>query len=194
MDDPNGLTPLQRAVAIYSQDVFGEKAEIYTYGREGFLERSMIMKTPDCPVNGSMTSSSIGLSSHSQPSFGKAVNIEIVGACSSSSVDYGNIISSCVFECLINNQQITYGAYFANLVDQYYPNLKMKHVAFVAPFYWDNILTHKSLGGLDVYWLYALPIADGELDFLRRNGIDRLERELQSQEADVLDLNRLPIF
>ena len=194
MNDPNGLTPLQRAVAIYSQDVFGEKAEIYTYAREDFPERSMIMKTPDCPLDGSTTSSSIGLSSHSQPNFGKSVNIEIVGACSSSNVDYGNIMSSCVFECLMNKRQITYGAYFDNVIDQYRPNSNMKHITFVAPFYWDNILTHKSLGGIDIYWLYALPIADSERDFLRRNGIDRLERELQNQDADIMDLDRLPIF
>ena len=189
---PRELSPLQRAVALHSQDILGEQAEIYTYGSEdGELELPVIV-APDNPTIGLSTYATIGLSDHPQPNYGSKLHLELIGVCETSEISFADVLASCVFECLKNDRTINYGVVFWDIVRQYDLSDTMAHVTFVAPFLWDQF-TKVRLLDEDVLWLMALPISESETAFLKTHGIDALEEQLQAAQADIADIRRQPV-
>jgi hypothetical protein len=181
------LSPLQREVALYSQDLLGEEAGILTYGDDDGKLQLPVLVANDVPNPGVKTFATIGLSDHPQPNYGASLRLELIGA--SALPDFGNVISSCVFECLKNDQPINYGVIFYDILKQYDLSRTMRYVTFVAPFAWEGF-TRAHLLEQELHWLMVLPISESEMAHLKTNGIDALEERLQSARVDITDLNR----
>jgi len=192
MKQSRELSPLQRAVALHSQEVLGEQAEIYTYASDDGLLELPVLVAPDNPAFGASTFATIGLSDHPQPNYGSMVRLELIGSCDTPVPEFGQMLSSCVFECLKNERPINYGVVFENLLDRYGVSDTMKHVTFVAPFLWDG-LTKARLLEHDVLWLLALPISDEERAYIKAHGIDALEKRLEAADVDITDITRASV-
>jgi hypothetical protein len=189
MAQPRELSVLQRAIALHAQNVMGERAEIYTYGSEdGKLELPVIV-APDNPTFGVSTYATIGLADHPQPNYGSNVQLELIGACQTDVTEFGEVLSSCVFECLKHERPINYGVVFENIVGQYSLSETMQHVTFVAPSLWEDFTKVRFLQ-LDVLWLMAIPVSASEVGYLRAHGIDALETRLEVAAVDITDINR----
>lgn len=68
----------------------------------------------------------------------------------------------------------------------------MKHILFITPFLWD--IDDLLFEDRTVIWLMAVPISNEELDYLRRNGSDKLEQLFEEQQIDFYDLNRQDVI
>jgi antitoxin YqcF len=186
---PRPLSPLQREVALYSQGLLGEEAGILTYGDDDGKLQLPVLVANDVPNPGVTTYATIGLSDHPQPNYGSSLRLELIGACDAGFPDFGNVISSCVFECLKNDRPINYGVVFYDIVKQYRLSRTMDHVTFVAPSAWEGF-TRTQLLKQELHWLMVVPISESEMAHLKTNGIDALEERLQSAQVDITDLNR----
>jgi len=71
----------------------------------------------------------------------------------------------------------------------YLLDAEVKHLLFVAPSQWEG-MTAVALGNITVHPLLAVPITEGELTYVRKNGADALETLWEDSGCDVLDLRR----
>ncbi|MBW4422651.1 MAG: suppressor of fused domain protein [Myxacorys californica WJT36-NPBG1] len=72
----------------------------------------------------------------------------------------------------------------------YEPGLRVKHVVFVPPFQWEQGMTHVTLADRTIYLLLAVPITDGELQLVQKQGVDELQDRWEQLSTDVLDWSR----
>ena len=86
--------------------------------------------------------------------------------------------------------EVAPGVTFARIVEMYAPDLRVKHILFVAPFQWDRGLTRAELGDRTIYPLLAVPITEGELGLVKAHGSLELERGWERSSTDVLDWSR----
>jgi len=186
---PRELSPLQQEVALYSQDLLGSEAEIYTFEAVDGSRELPILIVPDCPSPGLSTYSTIGYSDHPQPNYGSSLNLELIGACDTPITDFANVMTSCVIESLNNDRPINYGVVFWDIVSQYGISATLQHVTFVAPYFWEGFSKARLLDR-DVHWLMVLPIAQSEMVYLKTHGVDALEKKLEESDLDFTDINR----
>jgi antitoxin YqcF len=115
---------------------------------------------------------------------------ELVGACASRYQRFGNIISSCAFN-IMKDQEFAYpGRIFGRVVAMYYRSLQMRHVMFTQPFPWDEELGTAELPGKTVAFLLAVPISDAELQYARSFGAGALGDAFEREQIDIFDLER----
>lgn len=72
----------------------------------------------------------------------------------------------------------------------YHPNKEMKHVLFTEPYLWEDKLRGFTAGGEAVRFVLAVPIAQNELEYKAKFGLDALETLLEERETDIFDLGR----
>ena len=69
----------------------------------------------------------------------------------------------------------------------------MEHLLFIPPFLWEERLRSISLGQYEVGWLLAVPISEKEMQFAENQGLPALEQILESNNVDILDLERTSV-
>lgn len=180
----------ERSVARAIAKRFGTEVAAARYHDDDEKVSLVVVRGRDCPVEGVTSYGTSGLHRVLTPSAnGEMLQCELVAACASVTPEIDNCVSSCVIEVLKNGGVISYGTYIENLVQQYAISETMAHVTFVSPFLWDdmNVL---EVEGSKIYILMMVPISDAELDYLRENGIDALERMFTEHDIDIFDINR----
>ena len=185
-------TQLEKSVARLINDEFPQKKNMNRYGSEYGEMDIYIAEIVDNPWENLTSYSTIGLSKYIHHSGDLPVQIEIIGACLSGTENFGNLISSCAFHSMENNYNITYGSCIQGLIDDYYISSCLSHITFVAPVFWET-LAKKTVDGIDVLWLMALPISSSEAEYLSKYGIDALEKKLIETNADLTDFERASI-
>lgn len=169
------------------------RCEVRTHQFAGRSEEALILRAPDCPVEGITSYSSVGLSSVPQRVGDRAVPVELIGACASDVPTFGDVIASCVVTRTVTGANFVYGTLIEELRTLRSISTTLRHVTLVAPFLWDSFgggIAKDRVGKSDVYWLMVLPISDAERDFLRNSGIEALEELFEEAEIDVFDINR----
>jgi hypothetical protein len=101
-----------------------------------------------------------------------------------------NIAATIAFFIMKDGWKVAPNVTFADLVSMYAPDLKVKHVLFVPPFQWDEGMSRVALGDRTIYPLLAVPITDGELEFVKNCGADALTGLWERRHTDVLDWYR----
>ena len=76
------------------------------------------------------------------------------------------------------------------MVSMYAPELEAKHILFVPPFQWAEGMSRVTLGDHTIYPLLAVPITEGELQFVKDCGVDALTSLWERRHTDVLDWSR----
>jgi hypothetical protein len=82
------------------------------------------------------------------------------------------------------------GSIFPNVIENYDPSLKVKHVLFLSPFCWEGKLSSFFYRERKEIFLQAVPITQAELDFAIEHGTDILEEKLLSQAKSIFSLGR----
>jgi len=103
-----------------------------------------------------------------------------------------NIISTAGFFILKDGWRVAPDVVFEDIVTMYLPDAPMKHLLFVPPYQWEGrTMTAVNLGALTVHPLLAVPISDGELQYVNERGAKALRDLWERTGVDVLDLERV---
>jgi antitoxin YqcF len=153
---------------------------------------SILHSVSDSPCQAVTSYGTVGLSDYSLLDRGTEYpgRCELVGACASTYQRFGNIISSCAFN-IMKDQEFAYpGRIFGRVVAMYHRSLQMRHVMFTQPFLWDEELGTAELPGKTVAFLLAVPISDAELQYARSFGAGALGDVFEREQIDIFDLER----
>ena len=113
--------------------------------------------------------------------------------CDSEFEEFPNILASCAFNIIKDKYSCSPGTVYPNMIDEYYDGLEMRHIYFIAPYYWEE-LDGFELDENYVTWLLAIPISDNELAYLEQYGDDAFESLLEEKEAEIFDLYRRSVI
>ncbi|MFD0897277.1 suppressor of fused domain protein [Loigolactobacillus binensis] len=143
------------------------------------------------PDEGLTSYSTIGLSNYSigLKTNDKKLRVELIGTSGTNFEYFGNIMSTCAFNIIVDHQSCHPGMVYTNIIDQYYSGTDMKHIFFVSPFLWERLTTLETKEK-SITWLLMVPISDAELEFLEKNGSEALENKFIEQQIDIYDLGR----
>jgi antitoxin YqcF len=116
--------------------------------------------------------------------------VEFLGACASAYDQFANVVSTAALN-VIKDQWFVYpGRIFPGAVATYYPDFTMKHLLFVPPFLWDELVQTQEFPDKTVAWLLAVPISENEMRYASTNGPDALEELFEQEQIDAFDLER----
>ena len=101
-----------------------------------------------------------------------------------------NIVANIGFYVVKDGWPPFPGTVFENMIEMYSPDLKVKHIMFVPPFQWESRMAKVDLGPKTIHPILAVPITDGENQFVKENGSDALEDLWEQTNCDVLDWSR----
>ena len=121
---------------------------------------------------------------------GKELRTELLMDVRGDHPEIANVLSMIAFYVLKDGWRPGPGVVFEQLVELNIPGIHLKHVFFVPPFQWPGGMSAVELGEITIYPLLAVPITDGELDFVGRHGPEALEHLWEETHCDVLDLGR----
>lgn len=124
---------------------------------------------------------------------GKPIRVEFISVCKSESAFFGNILASCAFNIINENYTCKPGIVYPNVVNSYYKGSEMKHIYFTTPFDWPE-LQRLDENNMTIVWLFAIPISDGEFNYLHEHGFEKFEDLLETHDVQYYDLNRKSIL
>lgn len=101
-----------------------------------------------------------------------------------------NLISMASFFIVKNGWKVKPGAVFEDLVKEYHPELSLKHLLFLPQFRWGETLSRVDLCDRTIYPLLVIGITDSELNYIRNNGLEELERIWLKNNVDVFNWHR----
>jgi antitoxin YqcF len=184
-------TPLMKAIFRHVWEVVGGEPKVIGHVRDEGGEQIDIMHCIDQPVPALTTWATIGMYEGETGNAvdGTPLRVELVSTCDSSYPDYGNMLASCAFNVLTGDYGIMPGNIYPDIISQYLPDVRMKHMLFVPVFSFEG-LSNLELDGVVVTWLEAVPVSQAEMQYARQNGADALQTLLEERGADVADLDR----
>jgi hypothetical protein len=190
------ITNQMKEIAMLLANINGGRPKMGRYYDENEQSKIDIVFMEDKPCNGEKTYATVGLCNYDIGKIidNKPLRIEIIGACVSEFDCFANIISTCAFNIINSGNKCYPGAIFPDIVKMYYPEVKMKHILFVSPFLWDNVLTTFDFEDKKVTWLQAIPISEEEYAYAEKHGIEALEDKLEEADIDILDLERKSVI
>jgi hypothetical protein len=108
----------------------------------------------------------------------KEIRVEFISICSTSIIEFPNIIATCAFNIIISKYSCKPGTVYPNIIKDHYGNLEMEHGYFTPPYLWEDLQSIEDADKV-VTWLLAMPISNNEFEFLKNNGSDALEDLLE---------------
>ncbi len=133
----------------------------------------------------------------------KDIRIELVGSSIVKNEENADIIarilSTASFGIMERNLKCGLGTVFPNILTGYLKDADMKHIVFISPpTFWKEQFGSIELEDFTLTWLYALPISDAELEYLRIKGGDKdatsavreLLKLLSEKQVNIFDLDR----
>jgi len=192
MSGKDEVTPKNKRLAKYAAAVFGGTPSANRHldtAEKSFID---IMVAMDSPVSGIVSFATFGLSDHSNPGGpkGKALPVEIVGACGTGFPKFDKALATAAFGVINSGWICRVGAVFPDCLDAYGISKTMKHLFFVAPCLWSEELKPLKLGKKTVTWVMAVPISEEERRYAEKEGAARLDRLLEQKRIDIPDLER----
>jgi len=184
-----------RSIAKTAAQVFSGSPSVCEYQDDKGVSAIDLLSCPDSPTAGVTSYSTIGLSDHQFKAIDTdmPLGVEVVGACGSNFELYPNIISSISFAVVNDKQECYPDAVFKHVVTINEASETLKHVLLVDPFLWSAKLETLRFTQKATAWLQAVPISDGELNYLEKNGADALHELFTKHQIDVFNLNRVSV-
>ncbi len=180
------------AVARAVMTAVGGQPTVDRYFDAGDAHWVDVMHWHDRPQPGLETHSTLSL--HRAPNLleGTDIRVEIAGVAASSAVEFVNLLSTAAFFVIKDRWLCAPGVVFPDLIGRYYPGLssRLRHLLFVEPFPWQGLSKVSVAPGLDVHWLMAMAISEGERQYLNDRGYDELEALFTDREVPYFDLGR----
>lgn len=149
-----------------------------------------VLKCADTPQKGVQSCATIGLNAVDigLVSDGKSLRVEVVGASNVLIECFENIVASVAFD-VMDSKQCFPGYIVKDVIEQYIPNCKMKHIMLTDPFLWDDA-NCMEIGEIYVAWLMMVPISEEEYKYACKNGIEALETLFEEKDIDIYNLHR----
>ncbi|MDM1022143.1 suppressor of fused domain protein [Acinetobacter sp. VNK23] len=186
------ITSDKKKIAMMAAKAFSGIPDVVRYWDDNKNNFVDLLTCNDQPQIGVSSYSTIGVSDVTNLVGKKAIDIrvELVGACSSSVIEFPNILSTAAF-CIINSAWSCYpGAIFPNIISMYKCSKTMQHLLFSSPFLWENKLKTLEFKERKLAWLLAIPISEEELKYAEINGVDQLERLFEVHQIDIFNIER----
>lgn len=187
------ISDVTKTIAKHTAMVFGvEKPPIYRYHADNRKSSLHVMEAADCPQNGVTSYATVGLSNYPLIRNGETfdVRVELLGACDSRTVGFGNVLSTLGF-CIVNSKWFCApGVIFPSAVDMFQLSSTMSDIYFAHPFLWNDKFDSTIFGGVKIAWLLAVPVSQRETEYARRYGPAQLEALFSARDIDIYDLNR----
>jgi hypothetical protein len=185
-------SPREVEIGRFTRTAFGGTSAVHRYADDDGVHELFLVSAIDSPEAGVTSFGTVGLSAFPIRYGDQDVNVEVLGACASSVEPFSNVISSCAIERMKDGTSIHYGSWIESILDPYAISPTLRHVTFVAPFLWEGFTPH-AFDGVEIHWLLAVPISDGELNLLRDHGIDALETAFEQHQIDLFDISRASV-
>jgi hypothetical protein len=181
-----------KALARHAVAAFGGKPKVIEYRHDHLPLRVDVLQCAESPDPELVSYATIGLSDTPLMFNGSVypTRVELVGACGSEYDLFPNILSSAAFHMMRNAQLYPPGSLLRDYVPVYYPDTTVPHLYFTAPFTWEEKLQTLTLEQKQVAWLMAVPVSDGEAEYLEEHGDEELERLLEEKNAEYYNLHR----
>lgn len=151
-----------------------------------------ILSAPDTPRKGAVSFSTIGLSDHPLMRDGTEfpARLELLAVADVEFETVPNMLATAAF-CVINSKWFCApGSIFSDIVEMHGASKTLQDLYFVPPFPWGEHLRSTDIEGRKTAWLLAVPVSRPESDFANANGPLELEKLLEREKVDFLDLNR----
>jgi len=172
-------------------DVMGGKYAVHSY-----LDDSGENKIPifTSVTTDGIVAATVGLSDIDQSGVrGLGWYTEIIMDKRESDPRVANVLSTIAFYMLKDGWRVRPGVIFESMVSMYFPDTKLPHVVFTAPFQWPGMgnipLSEKTL-----YPLVAIPVSEAESRLASLNAGKDLERLWEERSVDVLDWGRSSVI
>ncbi|KQL37637.1 hypothetical protein AN960_16200 [Bacillus sp. FJAT-25509] len=180
-----------KQIAKFALKVFGGKPKVNKYWDDNKASSIDILFSKDTQFDDDvfafatlgLSDFSIGFENNELP-----LRVELVGA--SDFECFPNLLSSCAFYIINSNYKCFPGAIFENVVSMYLPYSDMKHILFVNPYLWENILETLNFEKKKVTWLMIVPISEVEKNFAEEYGVEALETLFEEKQINIFNLER----
>lgn len=186
----------QKALAKHTASaLMVDKPPIFRYLDNEKKNEVHVLQAVNSPQQGVTSYATVGLSDHPLILQGNEFDarVEIVGACGSAYVDFGNVLATLAF-CIINSRWFSApGIIFPDAMQMYDPSLAMSDIYFAHPFLWGDRLKSIRLEEKNIGWLLAVPTSKEETSFAQRFGPEKLEALFTERDIDIFDLNRASV-
>lgn len=177
--------------AVHLRDTMGGKCSVHSY-----LDDSGRNKTRICTSISSegIVAATVGISDIDQSGArGLGQYTEIIMDKRDADDRVANVLSTIAFYILKDGWRVRPGVVFESMVSMYFPDTKLPHVIFIAPFQWPG-MGNVPLSQKTVYPLVAIPISEAESRLAASNAGEDLERLWEERSVDVLDWNRSSVI
>lgn len=181
-----------KKIAKTAATAFGGKPIVVQYWDDDKKHCIELLHCADRPFTHITSYTTIGLADYT---IGYSVDdvplrIELIGVADARFIDFPNVLASCAFHVIHEQQSCAPGTVFQNVVSMYFPDSAMAHVLFVPPFLWEGHLDTIHFPDKKVAWLLAVPISEQELQYATSHGMERLESVFEEAQIDIFDLYR----
>ncbi len=160
-----------------------------------------IFFAPNSPQKGLLTCTTLGLINYDIGFMNgeKDIRIELVGSAIVKNEEDSDIIarilSTAAFGIMERNLKCGLGTVFPNILTGYLKNADMKHLLFISPpAFWKEPFGAIDLEDFTLTWLYAVPISDAELEYLRIKGGDKDAVSAVRELLKLLGENKVNLF
>lgn len=155
-----------------------------------------VAKRADCPLPGVNSYSTLNLSDYPLIRNGEEskTGVEILTADYSGFEYLANAISTAAFHIIKDQWFCAPGYAFPNILDKYDSDILLPHLYFTAQFFWDKNAQTVRVPGKTVSFLQAIPISEGERQYVVQHGDTALLVFLGDNDANIFDLTREPVL
>jgi antitoxin YqcF len=186
------ITSDNKKIAAQLASAFGGKPTVREFLHENSDLKIDLIYCMDQSDEKLFSIGTIGLSDYPLQKNGKnfPTRLEICAVTTTQYPLFLNLLATAAFNMIRSKNIVVPGSVMRGYVSEYYPEIKLPHLYFTAPFIWENILKTTFFETKKVSWLLCFPISSAEANFIEENGDDSFEDLLQEASINIFDLNR----
>lgn len=185
-------------LAHYLASVFETKPEVQGYLNEDETAEVDILRCKDSPQDNVTSFATLGpsdLGPKAAKGLSDGFGVEIVASIESNVVGYDEVLSTCALSVMSGGIKLFPGSVIPNAIDLHKGvSNSLTSIVFSHPFFCSDKLLSQEYESKTVTYLRAIPISDGEMNYLHESGFDALESKFIEHQIDVFDVNRVSLF
>jgi hypothetical protein len=186
-------TPENEQIARHAASVFGGTPVVAAYHHDTEPLTIDMLSCGDRPNRGVTCYSTLGLSDVALANADGSEfpgRMEIAGACATAKEAFANVLAAAAFRIMRAGCLYPPGSIMPLDVAEYFPETTVPHLYFTAPFLWEDTLRTLDCGTKRVSWVLAIPISEGERQYLLEHGDQALEALFEREQIDIFNLWR----
>lgn len=183
-----------KAVANVAAEAFGGEPRIRRFQDRAKTTHLDVLSCEGAPAAGYVTHSTLGLFRCENTLGDHDVRVELAAVVGADRPKMAPVLAGCGFNVMIDRWAVQPGVVFPAVFDGTALARHLRHIVWVEPIEWEQLTAVAIRPDLDVHWLLAIAISDGEREFLEREGFDAFEDLFADEEVAYYDLDRHPLM